>query len=57
MDHARDNGLEVIDLQQFPHITRNSRVDCPTDSHWNSLDHEICFDAIWFNLAEMVFVH
>lgn len=49
MEQAREKGFEVIDLQTHfsEHYQQHrQRVDFSTDSHWNSLGHEICSEAI-----------
>lgn len=49
IDQATQRGFEIIDLHTHfsehyqPH---HQRFEFPTDSHWNSLGHEVCFEAI-----------
>ena len=46
---ARDKGYEVIDMEGIfaNHYKKHGdRFEYPVDTHWNSLGHEVVFDAV-----------
>ncbi len=49
LSSARDKGYEVIDMQSIfgnHYKEHGRRFEFPIDAHWNSLGHEVVFDAV-----------